>query len=266
MNLEPIQKLSKDLRVASKTLSDDEARYLVDAYYQMQDNRIRTKGQIRSQNGEPCDTLKWLAEQDENLEGQIKIALECYVRNHPVGEWLIAQHGIGAVISAGLLANIDITKAPTVGHIWSFAGLDPRTEWKKGERRPWNAALKRLCWLAGECFVKTSNSERSFYGKLYRERKEYEIKRNEAGELAEYAQTMLGKKRFGDATLAKKRYLEGKLPDAQIHARARRWAVKIFLSHLHAEMYRRVLNQEPPKPFAIAILNHAHMIEPPKPN
>ena len=87
------------------------------------------------------------------MEGQIKRALEKYVDNHPVGSWLTSIHGIGPVIAAGLLAHIDIARAPTVGHIWRFAGLDPTTKWEKKTRRPWNAALKVLTWKAGESFV-----------------------------------------------------------------------------------------------------------------
>ena len=33
--------LDKDLRNAASTMTDDEARFLVDSYYQMQCNRIR---------------------------------------------------------------------------------------------------------------------------------------------------------------------------------------------------------------------------------
>lgn len=53
--LDPIKKLTKDIKQASITLSKDEARFLVDSYYQMQDNRIRSSGQIRSMDktGEP---------------------------------------------------------------------------------------------------------------------------------------------------------------------------------------------------------------------
>ena len=37
--LTPILKLSRDLKNAAVTLGDDEARFLVDAYYQMQANK-----------------------------------------------------------------------------------------------------------------------------------------------------------------------------------------------------------------------------------
>jgi hypothetical protein len=48
--LEPIERLTKDLKEAAITLSDDEARFLVDAYYAMQENRKRTDNQVRALN------------------------------------------------------------------------------------------------------------------------------------------------------------------------------------------------------------------------
>ena len=44
--LTPILKLTRDLKNASVTLGDDEARFLVDAYYQMQANRITAAQQL----------------------------------------------------------------------------------------------------------------------------------------------------------------------------------------------------------------------------
>ena len=40
-DLDPITRLTRDLRAAARTLSEDEARFLVDAYYAMQRDRIR---------------------------------------------------------------------------------------------------------------------------------------------------------------------------------------------------------------------------------
>ena len=103
---------------------------------------------------EPHDVLSWLADQNWVLETQVKRALAKYVDGHPVGSWLMSVHGIGPVISAGLLAHIDINKAPTAGHIWRFAGLDPTVVWLPKTKRPWNAGLKVLCWKAGESICK----------------------------------------------------------------------------------------------------------------
>lgn len=328
LELEPIQKLTKDLKQASYILSATEARFLVDAYYQMQDNRIRADGQVRSmsQDGEPHAVLQWLADQNTNLENQVKKALDAYSGAHPVGEWARSQKGIGPVIAAGLLAHIDIRKCPTAGHIWRFAGLDPTVEWKKSadidamvkeaaksadtpfdlvakvapllnrkaeniwamaesfatdretgemsapkmadvtralKTRPFNATLKTLCWKVGESFVKVSGDDEAFYGRLYRTRKEQESIRNEAGEFKQQAVDKLEKFNIGKGTDAYKAYSAGKLPLAHIHARAKRYAVKIFLSSLHLVWYHAEFGVLPPKPFAIEHLGHAHIIKPP---
>ena len=171
--------------------------------------------------------------------------------------------GIGPVIAAGLLAHIDIEKAPTVGHIWNFAGLNPFQDWNKGEKRPWNASLKTLCWKIGQSFVKVSNNDKDVYGKIYKKRKEYEMAKNEAGDYAEQAKQKLERFKIGKDTEAYKYYSEGKLPPAHIQQRAERYAVKMFLSHLHEVWYREHYGTEPPKPFVISQLGHAHYIAPP---
>lgn len=266
MQLESIQRLTKDLKEASYILSDDEARFLVDAYYMMQDNRIRSAGQIRSmaESGEPNAVLQWLLGQNTTLENQVKRALDAYSGAHAVGQWARAQKGIGPVIAAGLLAHFDIHKAPTNGHFWSFAGLDPRNEWKKGEKRPHNASLKTLCWKIGESFVKVSGHEDAFYAHLYLERKEREALKNEALEFADQAKAKLDKFSIGKTTDAYKAYSQGKLPPAHIHARAKRYAVKRFLSDLHYVWFMNEFGKEPPVPYAVAHLDHAHWVKPKK--
>lgn len=261
-NLEPIMKLSKDLKKASKNLTDLEARYLVDTYYQVQEFRKATSNQIRSmqESEEPTEVINWLLDNLESLENQIKRALDTYTKSHPVGEWLQSITGIGPVIAAGLLAHIDIKKAPTAGHIWSFAGLNPNAKWEKGQLRPWNARLKTLCWKIGQSFVKVSNNPNDVYGKIYKERKEYEVMKNEAGDYKEQAEIILKSKNIGKTTDAYKAYIQGKLPPAHIQQRAERYAVKIFLSHLHEFWYEQHYGEKPPKPFAIEILGHAHQI------
>ena len=263
--VEAIRKLSKDEKNAAITLGKDEARFLVDAYYNLQDNRIRADSQVRSmsKDGEPHATLQWLADMNRTLEESIKSALDVYSGASAVGRWMRSQKGIGPVIAAGFLAHLDITKAETAGAFWSFAGLDPRKTWGKGEKRPWNADLKVLCWKLGESFVKVSGYEDAFYGRLYKERKALEIERNERGEFADQAAAKLEKYNIKKTTDAYKAYSQGKLPPAHIHARATRYAVKLFLSHLHHIMYVDHHGKDPPLPYAIGILNHAHKINPP---
>lgn len=264
IELESVSKLTRDLKLAAKTISADEARYLVDAYYTMQGNRIRADNQVRSMSDEdeaqPHATLDWLAGNAGLLERNVKAALDAYSQAHVVGVWSRSIVGIGPVLAAGLLAHIDITKAPTVGHIWRFAGLDPTVSWGKNEKRPWNASLKVLFWKAGESFVKVSGREDDVYGKLYLQRKAYETGRNDSGALAEQAAAKLERFKIGKSTDAFKSYSAGRLPPAHIHARAKRWAVKLFAAHWHAVAYRAHFGENAPKPYVLTQLQHAHEI------
>lgn len=241
LTMEPVARLTRDIRNGAATLGRNEARFLVDSYYAMQKDRIADNNQERAldEAGEPHAVLGWLANQHSTLERQIARALGAYADADPVGVWSQSIPGIGPIIAAGLLAHIDIEKAPTAGHIWRFAGLDPSVKWEKKTQRPWNAKLKVLAWKAGESFVKVSSNDKDIYGKVYRERKEYEIARNDRGDNAETAARILTEKKFGADTDARKHLEAGRLPPAQLHARAKRYAVKLFLAHWqHAELER----------------------------
>jgi hypothetical protein len=179
--MESLARLTTDLRQATVTLSEEEARFLVDAYYIAQEDRKRTGNQVHAMSAEPHSVIKWLFDQNRMLEDQVKAALDRYTDSKPIGQWLKATYGIGPVIAAGLMAHIEIKKAPTAGHIWRFAGLDPTQKWEKGKKRPWNAQLKTLCWHIGQSFMKLSNNDKCYYGKAYRARKEFELERNERG-------------------------------------------------------------------------------------
>lgn len=263
--LTPLTRLTRDLKQAARTLSHAEARYLVDAYYQMQEDRIRAGNQVLAQvdEAEPHAVLLWLSDQSGALERQIARALDSYTDAHVVGAWAKSLTGIGPIISAGLLAHIDITKAPTVGRIWRFAGLDPTVVWNKGEKRPWNARLRTLSWKIGESFVKVSSNEKDFYGHLWLQRKALEQAKNEAGEYAARAAEQLARKRYGADTKARSFYERGQLPPGHLHARSKRWAVKLFLSHWHHVAYRAHYGQDPPKPYVLSILGHADAIQVP---
>jgi hypothetical protein len=262
--LNPIQRLKKDIRDGGGTLGIDEARFLVDLYYALQEQRKRSDNQVRAllDGPEPHATIAYFAKQFETLENQVRSVLDVYSASQPLGVWARSIVGIGPVIASGLLAHIDLEKSPTVGHIWAFGGYDPTKTWEKGQKRPWNASLKTLLWKLGESFVKVSGHEDDIYGKLYLQRKAAEIEANEAGRFADQAAAALTKKKIGKDTDAYKAYSIGKLPPAHIHARAKRWAVKLFLSHYHEMGYKIVLGKPAPLPYSLAMLKHAHKIGP----
>jgi hypothetical protein len=296
--MDQVQKLSRDLAKAASTLSADEARYLVDCYYQMQemrkahDNRVFAMGELR----EPHELFKWFGRNAEVLEYQVQRALAKYAEGDPLGRWCLSLHGVGPVITAGLLANIDFApwhcvpakldpkikccrerlpiegelhstcgrkRIEAVGHIWSFCGISAHQKWEPKTKRPWNAQLKTLCWKMGDCILKFSNSEKSFYGPYFRVRWEQEKKRNEQGLYAEQAKASLERHNYKKDTDAYKAYVKGVLPPAHILQRSKRWAVKLFLSHYFAVGYEIRWGEKPPAPYVFEHLGHKDIIPPP---
>lgn len=257
-------KLNRDLREAAATMTQTEARYLVDAYYQLQDDRIRAKNRVKafSTDGEPHEFITQLANNMAFLEKEVSKCLLAYAKSDFVGQWSLSVCGIGGVIASGLLAHIDMEKAPSVGHIMSFAGIAPNgKKWERGQKRPFNAKLKTLCWKIGESFVKVSGRESDYYGKIYIQAKERLTKKNESGGFAKDAATILTDKKFGKDTEAFKAYSAGMLPPAHIHARAKRVAVSLFLSHWWEVSHRHRFPDRPcPKPYALAHLDHVDYI------
>lgn len=284
--LESMNRMSRDLAKAGTLMSVQEVRFLVKSYYARQEERMREdrRAKALSASNTPNNVIDWLSDQSEVLEKQIARAIEKYIQVHPLWNLFLEEvYGIGPIISAGLLSTIDITRAPTVGHIWSYAGLDPKVVWLPGEERPWNGLLKTVCWKAGQSFMKFASNKKCVYGHIYHRRKTFELERNDSGRNKDLAVSELTKKKYGKDTdaylytsgnwvneprlnpqLKKNEVLPlfPKLPPAQIDARARRYAVKQFLADLHYFWYRYHFKIEPPKPYPIAILGHAHYRQP----
>lgn len=130
-----LQRLRRDLRQAAATMGREEARYLIDAYYRSQKNRIQAGNQVWASHDsqEPRLIMHWLNQSNEFIEGQIKGALGVFAASKPTGEWSLSVTGIGPVLAAGLIAYIGVEKdnlKPGCGHIWRFAGLDPTITWQ----------------------------------------------------------------------------------------------------------------------------------------
>lgn len=166
-------------------------------------------------------------------------------------------------------------------------------------KRPWNADLKRLMFLAGDCFVKVQNNPNDLYGKLYVARKKEETDKNARGEFADQADAKVRSIKMAKdaeallwytgcfpaqiwdgfyllnteqrkAKMKKLQKAPGQgvkmLPPGHIHMRALRYTSKMFLSHVHHVMYVDYHGEEPPAPYAFEHLegDHRHMI--PVPN
>jgi hypothetical protein len=262
------RQMAKDIRTLEVSFDQRSVRDLVATYYRIQEDRIALAAQSRQlqKAGSPHEMVQYLSDNLKYMELALKEPLERFANTYVVGNWAMSQYGIGPVLAAGLIAHIDIAKAPTAGSIWRYAGYDPTRVWESGKKRPWNADLKVLCWKIGQSFMKFYNNDKCFYGKLYQQDKQRRQEANDAGQYADRAKTILDSKNW-KANKSRSHLESGQLPPAQIDAQARRFAVKIFLSHFHAvwyEDYHSTLNGKPvraPRPYMIEHGGHAHHID-----
>lgn len=299
VELEPLARLERDVRKMAADLGPSQARGLVDLYYGLQDFRIQANNQIHalSKSEEPHATVGFFFDQFFQLETDIKKALDSYSAGQPLGQWVREIVGIGPVLAAGLLAHIPIETTPTPSALWSFAGLAPGQRYVKGEKRSWNAQLKVLCWRIGDSMVKQSFRDNCYYGKLYLQRKQKELARNDAVQLvkrltgsnppvtfnvngnpnwvalgntvfqggnAKSAAKSLSERTIRDAGL-KKILLSGQLPAGQLDQRARRYAVKRLLLHYWQAAYILHYHAEPPRAYVFDQLGHVDEEPPPVP-
>jgi len=271
--LEASEKMTlRDIR--NMPLSADDLPEAVRLYYMIQDHRIKASNatfasvKIAAENGTNNSPilLHYISKSLHDLESDLVKFMKLYVENDPIGRWLTSIPGIGPTFAAALIGYIDISRCQTAGAIWRYAGItgNPELDGKsKGKKISYNPEFKTLCWKIGESFVKVSNREGDIYGHLYKEKRDYYLKKNEEGGFAERAQQILKSKKFDKNTEAYKAYAEGKLPKAHIINMAKRFAVKMFLSHLFEIWYEHYNGEKPPKPFVEAHLGHVHIISAP---
>lgn len=125
---------------------------------------------------------------------------------------------------------------------------------------PYNLELKTKLWLISDIFVKNKNRG-SMYGKLYDMRLAYETERNEKLMYKDQAEKILQEKKITDKK-TKECLQSGKLTHSHLVARAKRFAVKLFVSHLYEAMYYEKYHEEAPKTYIIAIKGHHDYIAP----
>lgn len=108
---------------------------------------------------------------------------------------------------------------------------------KQLAKPPYNQQLSTICWLMGDSFMKRSSNPKSLYGRLYKERKALETEKNLRGDYADLAAQQLKNTNYSKGTPTYTALSQGRLSDGQINERAKKYAVKIFISHVYEIMY-----------------------------
>lgn len=203
-----------------------------------------------------------ISAKNKKIENLILSVIDALTYRFPIGQWMRAVPGVGPVTTAAIISYLDIRRAPSANHFWSAAGLNPEQKWEKGQLRPFNQRLKSLLWNLGETFVKKAGDPYDVYGKLINIRKRYESAKNDAGEYADFAYGYI--KQCKDKHLVQiETYRAGRLPGSHIHARGKRYAVKIFLAHVWEVWYQLEFNRIPPDPYPLAHQGHVHKLKAP---
>jgi Transposase IS116/IS110/IS902 family len=294
--------IHKKLKLLAADMDPPSVRALVDTYYMLQRDRIRHGNRMSAiQRGkdttidvegvddkdlnQPLPVLDVFLQELRAMEELCKVPLDAYSMSREDGRWLRAQKGIGPVLASTLLAHLDITKARTYGAFERYAGLDPTSVWNAGEKRPWNATVKKTVWLCGQSFVKVSNREGALYGQTYKAAKAREAIDNAAGlcsiSAAAYLKGMVNlgnrqnklpknatpeeqEKAVNNQRAWTKTLSEGKLPPFLLEKRAIRKSTSLFISHLFHVMHH-VHHGKPPAfmPYVFDIKGHAHYVAPP---
>lgn len=284
-----LQALVKRVSKGELKLTGDEARILLGTYDDIQTARMASARRFATVGGEEVAELVDAAMgRLKALERWTARVLKAYALTTPWGRWALSIKGVGPIGAAGLCVYVDPARFSSVGKVWRTFGLDPTIKWGKGQKRPYIPAAQRLAYLIGESIIKVG--DRGPYGPLYKRRKAYEWERNLSGQLSKAAQEMLPR-----ATEYQRLWVEGRvnpeyarkvaegkvaahqkpvllkegevgvpmLPPVVIHARARRWVVKLLISHFWEVRYWYTFNKRPPLPYAIAHKGHVDYIPPP---
>lgn len=211
-------------------------RELVDSYFQVQKARIAMSNRLSAIDRQ-ADTVRPLDRQRiehwqtrfQSLEDEIASAFTDELDLHPAWPWLHKVKGIGPTLGAKLLGLIgDISKAPTVSSLWRFAGQDPTADkLVKGVPAQFNRRLKTVCFLIGRSMLMVNSP----YRRLYDEAK------------AKYHDT------------------HPEWTKGHRHHAARRYMVKIFLSHLWVT-WRQAVGLPTSEPYALTQPGHTKYYSP----
>ncbi len=174
--------------------------------------------------------------------------IEKLVKQHPAYGVLSGIVGLGPVLIGRLIAIVqDVGRFDTVSKLWKYVGMDVRDgkapKRKRGEKSTWSPAGRRLCYNIGDSFIKSRSPYREFY----------DLKK------------ALYRKRHPEKIDSGRKSKDGKViydyTDGHVHAMARRYMVKLFLSHAW-ELWRQVEGLPVRAPYAMEYLGHTGQITP----
>jgi hypothetical protein len=162
-------------------------------------------------------------------------------------EWLQHVYGVSSTLTARLIHDIGYCEDfDRVSELWSYCGLAPGQERKKGEKLGYNPTAKKDAWLVADCMMKGGDRSR-YRVEFFDPYKQKQLRRmNQAEEMT-------------DAQLEKKEWTPPK-SQGHAHNRAMRYLAKKFLKHYWA-IAREIKGHDTPDEYIIAHGGHKKQTE-----
>lgn len=257
----------------------EELRWLTDVYTQIQKLRIANSNRVQAASkgldtNSPDPFVAGLVDKLEALEKDTFNQMKRVVKHHPAWLWLNQVKGMGPTLSTKILGLIgDVEKFDTVSKLWSFSGYGikngERQRPVKGERLSYNRRLKTAVYLAGDSFIKSRSPYRDLYDSSknrYRHTKQETPLCTAIGCIPQELpdrETPPGKKDWDELIRAvnKEAGTETAWSDGHVDNAARRYMVKIFLSHLW-EVWREAEGLPVRPHYAEEYLGHTTRLDP----
>jgi hypothetical protein len=179
--------------------------------------------------------LVWYHNSLLETEKQLAKRLDGWSKHHPIRIHFLSRiRGLGPILSSGLIAWLNpVSRFSNISKIWKYCGMAPGQKRKHGEKLGYNPRLKTFMWKIASSFEK-QNPEKSRYRRLYEEKKQYYLNREDLRKAIEHGEK-----------------------GAKLHVRlmAMRYTVKRFLADLWVE-WRRLERLPITKPYVQTVKGH----------
>lgn len=104
------------------------------------------------------------ADVEDNLGVEIRKLADSLSAEVPLLADMQCVKGIGPVLAARLLVELDFTRAHSASSLWAYCGYAPgKDRLVKGQKRAYNARARTVCYLIGASFLKSRSPYRAIY-------------------------------------------------------------------------------------------------------
>ncbi len=150
---------------------NESLRVLVDLRQTIQKSRIQFGNRLsaieRDADEGDGELFERWHERFAMLEKELDKDIALYGGNLPIVGIMVCVKGVGPLLAAKVVSQIDITRPQSVSALWRYAGFGVvdghREKPVKGEKLHYNRTLKTTCYLIGSSFLKSSSPYRQLY-------------------------------------------------------------------------------------------------------